>query len=123
MCQFRRIRTNTPLQALVTLNDPVYLEAAGGLAKQMLTVELTSEQRVVRGLQLALLRRVGLDEALPLLQLHAQALAHFQKEPGEATALVEAARVGELESATPETAAWIVVCSAILNLDEFLTRN
>ena len=71
----------------------------------------------------ALLRRVGLDEALPLLQLHAQALAHFQKEPGEATALVEAARVGELESATPETAAWIVVCSAILNLDEFLTRN
>jgi hypothetical protein len=123
VCQFRRIRTNTPLQALVTLNDPVYLEAAGGLAKQMLTVELTSEQRVVRGLQLALLRRVGLDEALPLLQLHAQALAHFQKEPGEATALVEAARVGELESATPETAAWIVVCSAILNLDEFLTRN
>ena len=35
VCQIRRIRTNTPLQALVTLNDPVYLEAAGALAKRM----------------------------------------------------------------------------------------
>ena len=123
VCQIRRIRTNTPLQALVTLNDPVYLEAAGGLAKQVLAHEGAREQRVLQALRQALLRPVTIDEAGPLLQLHAKALARFEQAPAEAATLVAAARVEGVEAATPEAAAWIVVSSAILNLDEFLTRN
>src|SRR5262249_34822268 len=56
VCQIRRIRTNTPLQALVTLNDPVYLEAAAGLARRMITEGgKTNTSRIVRGLRLALI--------------------------------------------------------------------
>ncbi|MFN7805433.1 MAG: PSD1 and planctomycete cytochrome C domain-containing protein [Planctomycetaceae bacterium] len=123
VCQIRRVRTNTPLQALVTLNDPVYLEAAGGLANRVLTVEGPLVQRLQRGMSLAMLRAVSSAEVEPLARLHARALARFELAPEEAETLVKAARLPPGDIATAEAAAWIVVSSAILNLDEFLTRN
>jgi len=56
VCTIRRVRTNTPLQALVTLNDPVFVEAAGGLAGRMIKAEGTVRERVARGFRLALTR-------------------------------------------------------------------
>lgn len=123
VCQIRRLRTNTPLQALVTLNDPVYLEAAGGLAKRALTSPGTLEQRLRNAVRLAVLRPVSADEVAPLVQLYQRALARFEASPGEGEALVTAARLQPGDTSATEAAAWIVVSSAILNLDEFLTRN
>jgi hypothetical protein len=50
-CEVRRLRTNTPLQALVTLNDPVYLESAAALARRMVTEATELEPRVARGMR------------------------------------------------------------------------
>ena len=129
ICQVRRIRTNTPLQALVTLNDPVYLEAAGALAGRMATTAagqpLTDPAAIAaRGLTLALLRPLRPGEAEPLVRLHRDALARFATDPASADALLAAAGAALPAGVTPaDAAARVVVASAILNLDEFLTRN
>ncbi len=70
VCQMRRIRTNTPLQALVTLNDPVFLEAAAGLARRMVAEADSTASRAARGLRLALIRRLREGETRPLISLH-----------------------------------------------------
>lgn len=124
VCQIRRIRTNTPLQALVTLNDPVYLEAAAGLARRMVTGAADSKARAERGLRLALIRPVRSGEAEPLIALQQDALKSFETAPEKAEALLKSARA----TVPPEInkavfAAWIVTANAILNLDEFLSRN
>lgn len=123
VCLVRRIRTNTPLQALVTLNDPVFLEAAAALASRMTTEASDARARAERGLRLALIRPVREGEVEPLLRLQADAAKAFSADSEKAAALIEASRglAGELSPA--EFAAWIVTANAILNLDELLTRN
>lgn len=124
VCQIRRLRTNTPLQALVTLNDPVYLEAAGGLARRMLAEATTTQARALRGLRLALIRPVADAEIEPLLLLQSDAEKSFEVSPAKANALIGAAgSYLPTGISKPVFASWIVVANAILNLDEFLTRN
>ncbi|HKQ75216.1 MAG TPA: PSD1 and planctomycete cytochrome C domain-containing protein [Blastocatellia bacterium] len=124
VCQIRRIRTNTPLQALVTLNDPVYLEAAAGLARRMVEEAQTTNTRAARGLRLALIRPLRKDETAPLIALQKEAQMTFEAAPEKADALLKSARAtGPKGLSVPAFAAWIVTASAILNLDEFLTRN
>lgn len=130
VCLIRRVRTNTPLQALITLNDPVFLEAAGGLARRMLLEAPSADPaaRARHGLRLAIVRPVEDGELQPLLQLHRDATAHFQGRPELANQWIASSR-GELAAVEQakvdanEFAAWILVASAILNLDETLTRN
>jgi hypothetical protein len=124
ICQVRRIRTNTPLQALVTLNDPVYLEAAGRLALRMVNEAATNEARAARGLRLALIRPLRAGETKPLLALQKDAEVSFVAAPEKARELLKAARVSA-SSGVSETAlaAWVVAANAIMNLDEFLSRN
>ena len=124
VCQIRRIRTNTPLQALVTLNDPVYLEAAASLARRMLLEAATPEARAARGLRLALIRPLHTGEAEPLLALWKHAQASFAAAPEKAEALLKASRARVPDGVSkPEFGAWVVTANAILNLDEFLSRN
>lgn len=130
VCLIRRIRTNTPLQALVTLNDPVFLEAAAALAIRMITETDTQDATVLakHGLRLALLRPIRDGELEPLLQLREDAVTRFAAEPDLAKKLLESARIetGRLALQVAndnELAAWIIVATAILNLDEVLTRN
>lgn len=123
VCLIRRVRTNTPLQALVTLNDPVFLEAAAALAGRMVAEATDANARAERGMRLALIRPLRDGEADPLVRLQRRAHKRFTAEPQEAEALIASSRgnPGDVEPA--EFAAWTVVASAILNLDEFLTRN
>lgn len=122
VCQVRRIRTNTPLQALVTLNDPVYFEAAAALAKRMVGSGEDVEARAAYGLRLALVRPLAPEEAAPLMRLYEDARQSFARDPDAATALIKSGR-GEAGSVPPaDFAAWIVTASVILNLDEFLSR-
>jgi hypothetical protein len=123
VCQIRRIRTNTPLQALVTLNDPVYLEAAAALAKRMIAESGDARDRLQYGLRLALIRPIRFGEAEPLVKLQQDAEAEFTAVPEQAAVFVKSTRGDPGAMPPAEFAAWIVTASAILNLDEFLTRN
>jgi mono/diheme cytochrome c family protein len=121
VCQIRRIRTNTPLQALVTLNDPVYLEAAGGLARRMLE-DLADP--VTRGIRLTLTRPARPEEIEPLRRLQQDVAAELRSDPARAGQLIAVTRTtppAGVEAA--DYAGWIVVANTLLNLDEFLTRH
>lgn len=124
VCQIRRIRTNTPLQALVTLNDPVYLEAAGALADRMADFNGSIPEKIAHGLRLALIRPLREGESQPLIMLQQDMQASFALKPKDAEVLIQATR-----ATTPngidvaEFSSLIVVANTILNLDEFLIRN
>jgi len=111
-CTVRRLPTNTPLQALVTLNDPVYMEAAAALAKRMLAAGAATAQRIARGWQLAIGRPAVSKELSPLLALQRAAEQKFTTDAKSAESL----------GSTPELAALTVVANALLNLDTVLTR-
>ena len=97
VCQIRRLRTNTPLQALVTLNDPVYLEAAAGLARRMVTEAGTTRARAGRGLRLALIRPVREGELAPLIALQTDAQKEFTASPLKADELSPFRKSGRSE--------------------------
>jgi hypothetical protein len=106
------------------LNDPVYLEAAAGLARRMIEEAGTASARAARGLRLALIRRLRKGETAPLLALQRDAQKAFEAAPRSADALLKSARATAPKGASkPAFAAWVLTASAILNLDEFLTRN
>jgi hypothetical protein len=147
-CVSRRSRTNTPLQALVTLNDPAYVEAAQALARAMFeraveagTVPEGSgefEQEAIRyGFRRALSRLPDSDAEDVLLELYRTTVADYRSD-ATATALVttvargpQEAEVSKGSSETVRTpnedaarlAALTVVANAIMNLDEFITRG
>ncbi|MBL8817808.1 MAG: PSD1 domain-containing protein [Planctomyces sp.] len=124
VCQIRRIRTNTPLQALVTLNDPVFLEASAALAKRMSEAAATSEERAQIGLKLALIRSPMSGEGDPLVRLQKEAEADFSASPENTAEFLRISRAQIPDGmSAPEFAGWVVAANAILNLDEFLTRN
>ena len=112
-CVSRRIRTNTPLQALITLNDPVYLEASAALANRMLEVSPKNPDMAIKaGYEFALCK-VPDDETLEILtNLYYQANSEFKGE------LVSAGAYQE-----NEMSAMAVVANAIINLDEFVTKE
>jgi hypothetical protein len=125
VCLVRRIHTNTPLQALVTLNDPVYLEAAAALSKRMIGDGTSSEaDKATRGFRLALTRQPDAKEIDVLVKVYQESLAEFSARPDAAEALLKEANSTQPAGvAAKEHAAWTVAASAILNLDELLMRN
>jgi hypothetical protein len=124
VCTLRRVRTNTPLQALVTLNDPVYIEAAQALGRNMFKASDSDAARMEFGLKAALCRPVQAQEIEVLLKLHEKAVAIFKTQP-EAAKKMATEPLGALPEGLDmsQMAAWTVVANAILNLDEFLMRR
>jgi hypothetical protein len=124
VCTLRRVRTNTPLQALVTLNDPVYIEAAQSLGRNMFKAAKTNAGRIGFGLNVALCRPIQPEEIEVLQNLHEKALAIFKSQP-EAAIKMATEPLGALPEGldAAEMAAWTVVANSILNLDEFLMRR
>ena len=124
VCQVRRIHTDTPLQALVTLNDPVYLEAAAALAGCVLAQPGDEAKRAERGLRLALIRQVRSEEIAAVVAAYQRAEGSFAMAPDDAQALLKAASARTIAGIPPaEQAAWTVAMSVIINLDEFVSRN
>lgn len=124
VCTLRRVRTNTPLQALVTLNDPVYIEAAQALGRNMFQAADSNSGRIEFGLKAALCRPVEADEIEVLERLHQKALEVFKSQP-ESAKKMATEPLGALPDGMDmaEMAAWSVVANSILNLDEFLMRR
>ena len=121
----RRERTNTPLQALLLLNDPQYFEAARALAERVLSDANPSPQEDAAAMyRMAVGRCVNENQLSELLELYQSSLAHFENSIDEAKNLLtvgERAPLANLPIA--ELAAWTTVGNLVLNLDETLTKN
>ncbi len=123
-CTADRPRSNTPLQSLVLLNDPSYVEAAKTFAEQILRQNGSNRDRLDFAFRRALSRPVQDDEAQVLEQLLTTHMTEYQADAAAAAALMT---VGEkptpADLPTPELSAWTSVARTILNLHEVITRN
>ncbi len=124
-CTLRRVPTNTPLQAFVTLNDPVYFEAAQGLARRILREPPGStEDRLRYGLTLVLQRPPTATQLDALRKLVESELAHYGGNIEAAKRLSSSAPLPLPPDANAaELAAWTAVANVLLNLDGFLTKS
>ena len=124
-CSVRRERTNTPLQALLLMNDPQYVEAARHLAQLAMTKASRSpESRAAYIFERAAARAPDKDDLANLLSAYRVQLASYKAAPEDAEKLIA---VGESKpnpalDAT-ELAAWTMVANLVLNLDEVITRK
>jgi mono/diheme cytochrome c family protein len=124
-CAIRRIRTNTPLQAFVTLNDPVYVEASQALARRIVREGGSDERSRARfGLELCLGRPATDEQIDRIEQLYRGELDHYRTRPDDAKALATEP-LGPLPEgmAADELAAWTTIANVLLNLDGVLTRG
>jgi hypothetical protein len=124
-CTIRRVPTNTPLQAFVTLNDPVFVECSQALARRIIKEGGTDPDARIRfALQLCLARPVEDKQVAPLRRLLDEELLHYREVPDDAAKLATQP-LGPLPAGvdTAEAAAWTSVANVILNLDGFLARN
>jgi hypothetical protein len=125
VCTVRATRTNTPLQALNTMNDVTYLEAARKLAERMMTGAAgKAEAALDRGFALVFGREPKPYEREAAMKLYATLLAGYRKDRAAAVKYLsqgDSPRSEKLDAA--ELAAWSGVASLLLNLDEALTRE
>ncbi len=125
ICTERRPRTNTPLQALATLNDKVFVEASAALARRMMTEAKGGEkERLTYAFRLCVARPPTEKEIEIVLRLYRDNLEKYRKDPAAAQAMAKGG-MGEtpknLDAA--ELAAWTVVANVLLNLDETITKG
>ncbi len=133
VCMSRRIRTNTPLQALVALNDSTYLVAAVALAKKMVGRAVKSpntdgtsrvnregvSQQIAAGYALAMGQSISQEKRQVLERLYNTALQQFLSHKNKAKQPIP----NVLTEQTPEMAALAMVANAIMNLDEFVNKS
>jgi hypothetical protein len=133
VCTLRRDSTNTPLQALVTLNDPAFVEAAQAMARRTLRENQVAEgeddgslsRRQVRwAFRVATSRAANDSEVEALHSLLENARLHFAGREAEAVQLATEP-IGEIPAGwdVSELAAWTAVCNVLLNLDEVLMKR
>jgi hypothetical protein len=124
-CTARRTVTNTPLQALVLMNDPTFIEAARVLAQK--TIEEAGadpSKRIVYAFRLATARKPDAKEVALLRDLETAELAQYRDNKAAALKLLHVGDSGYDAKLDPaELAAWTTVTSAILNLDETITKE
>lgn len=118
VCTISRTVTNTPLQALVTLNDPVYQEAAFHLALRMYRSDAADP--ISWAYERLLLQPISPEKQEHLQSLYAFALEDFSSDTA---AMEEWLQFAEDEQKNPELAALALIANALMNLDEFLTKS
>ena len=124
VCMIRRSRTNTPLQAFVTLNDPVFIETHQAMARRVVREARSTSERLSYLFRICLSREPVAHEVTALSQLFTDSLASYRKDLAAATKMAtEPLGSAEKDSNIPELAAWTVVSNVVMNLDEFLMRH
>ncbi len=123
-CTASRARSNTPLQALVLLNDPSFVEAARAFAVRLLREQTGSdEERLESAWRRALLRTPDAQELLILARLLASQRAAYRSDPKAAEAVTAIGLTPVPDGLDRiELAAWTAVARALLNLHETITR-
>ncbi|MEM7698014.1 MAG: PSD1 and planctomycete cytochrome C domain-containing protein [Verrucomicrobiota bacterium] len=112
-CNPRRLVSNTPLQALVMMNDAVFAEAAAGLARRMkYDSEGTVAERLEQGYRIATSMRPSTAKLDELLRLYEELEARYTAEPELKRGM----------AGTPDGAAYTIVAQVMLNLDEVITK-
>jgi hypothetical protein len=122
-CTTRRERTNTPLQALLLLNDPQYVECARVLATRTLRQSKSTVERITYLFRLATCRTPDPKELAELTSALADLHSEYKKDPVEAKKLItigETKPDGSLDAI--DLAAWTMLASTVLNLDEVLNK-
>jgi hypothetical protein len=119
VCALRRTRSNTPLQALVTMNDPVFVEAAQALGKRIASASGSSTDKMRFGFRLCLARQPRPMELKRLVSFYELAKVDYIAKPDKAK---EMAGTTPEKSEVAELAAWTAVGNVLLNLDETLMR-
>jgi hypothetical protein len=124
-CTIRRSRTNTPLQAFVTLNDPVYVEASQALARRVIKEGgATAEERARFALRLCLARPPRAEQVAQVLALYESEREHYGKDAAAALKLATEP-LGPLPPGmeAADAAAWTVVANVLLNLDGVMAKG
>jgi hypothetical protein len=117
-CVARREVSNTPLQALTLLNDPIFVEAAQALGKSISTMVGSDDAKAARIFQRVLTRPADLDEIVAII-----ALVKSVRQRIAANEIDAAKLAGGDEAHAAERAVWTVVGRALMNLDEFVVKN
>ena len=125
VCTVRRVRTNTPLQALVTLNDPVNVEAAQALARRVVKEGgQTVADKARYGFRLTLSRPPHENELGRLVNLYERSLTRFQQSAEDAVRMAtDPLGAAPADANVAELAAWTVVGNVMLNLDETVMKR
>ena len=124
-CTVERARSNTPLAALVLLNDPTYIEAARQFATRILSQDSKTDDACLdAAFELALSRTPDSDEREILLQILNDNRETYRDDTEAAAKLLEIGlKPTDNSLEVAELAAWTQVARVIFNLDEFITRN
>jgi hypothetical protein len=124
-CTVRRERTNTPLQALLLMNEPQMVEAARALGSRAMKEGGSSvEERLAYAFRLATARRPEPNEMAELAAAYRDFQAHYAANPEAAKALIGDEGDKDKAAGDPaDRAAWTMIGNAILNLDEVVTRG
>ena len=123
-CTVERPRSNTPLQALVLLNDPIYVEASRVFAERILKSGDTTEKRIDFAYRQALDRKPLPEETQLLTALVEKHLKQYREDKAAVAALLSAGASPAAKDLDPaELAAWTSLARVLLNLHETITRN
>ena len=123
-CTVRRVRTNTPLQAFVTLNDPVLCRGGAGAGAADRKGGRRRRRSARFGLRLVLARPASAEQVKRVAALFEEERDHYKKDAKAALALATEP-LGPLPAGTDpaEAAAWTVVANVLLNLDGVMTKG
>lgn len=120
LCTARRIRTNTPLQALVTLNDSAYLDMARHFAYRMQKeAGKNVNDQITKGYELMLYKPLPVEKLKVFVDLYNEALDEFKTDADKTCEMIGV----NSEHNNPPTAALVVVANAMMNLDEVVMKN
>jgi hypothetical protein len=119
VCVTRRIRTNTPLQALTTLNDSAYFVMARNFAFKMQTLDKDVNKQISKGYESMFFKPISDNRLSALTELYTISRSKFAKDEKAAVEII-----GTKDTQPkPETAALVMVANAMLNLDEWVNKN
>ncbi|MEJ6634819.1 MAG: DUF1553 domain-containing protein, partial [Akkermansiaceae bacterium] len=121
VCNMRRIRTNTPLQSFMTLNDIAFIEAAQSLARMMTAYSANPDEQIAHGLHRALLRPGTPAQIETLSELYHDTLSTYEQD-AEAAKKMSGVQPLPVGISQAQAAAMSVVANIILNQDAFLTK-
>ncbi|MEW6129742.1 MAG: PSD1 and planctomycete cytochrome C domain-containing protein [Acidobacteriota bacterium] len=123
-CTVRRVRTNTPLQALTTLNDEAFFIAARALAQRMVhSSQSAIKEKITFGFRLCTSRKPSEQEVNRLIGLYEQQVLKYSQDIQSAKNLLKEQVAGLSDNQIPELAAMTIVANVLLNLDETLTKE